>query len=86
MRKLLALLIAALLGAAALAANHAPMGIEERAVRLHAARAVDADPRWLAGQPIEVQALLADFAADPVLVLKAQAALHLHPRLAPRIL
>lgn len=85
MRKLLVLLLLAVVGALVLGTRFAPMPVEERVVRIRAAEVPGGDPRQLAGLPIEVQAVLVDYARNEALSLKAQAALRLQPERAARV-
>lgn len=86
MRKLLLLLLVAMLGAMAFGTGFAPMPIEERVVRVRAAEGLPGDPKLVASLPVTVQAVLLDYAHDEALSLKAQAALHLQPERAARLL
>ncbi|WP_226801555.1 hypothetical protein [Alkalilimnicola sp. S0819] len=62
-----------------------PMPVEERLVRIRAEEAVPHFP-GLAEEPLEVQAVLVDYARDPLLLLQARAALLRHPEMARAIL
>lgn len=86
MRRLLVMLLLATLGALALGARFSPMPVEERVVRIRAADLPGGDSQQIASLPIEVQAVLVDYAGDEALSLKAQAALRLQPVRAARVL
>lgn len=76
----------ALLGALVLSLTWRPMSFEERVVHIRVAEASPALTASLADEPIEVKAIVLDYGDDPVLQLKAQAALLAYPQLARRIL
>lgn len=86
MKRFFFLLVAAVALVTWASARWQPEPIEERLVRIRAAEAFPKPIGELAGEPIEVLATLVDFADDRVLLLKAQAALLRHPRLAREIL
>lgn len=86
MKRFLVILLAALALATMASVRWQPEPIEERLVRIRATEAFPDLVDELAGEPIEVLATLVDYADDKVLLLKAQAAVLRHPRLAREIL
>lgn len=86
MKRFLVILLAALALATMASVRWQPEPIEERLVRIRAAEAFPDLVDELADEPIEVLATLVDYADDKVLLLKAQAAVLRHPRLAREIL
>ena len=78
--------ILALLIAAAFAMFWRPVSLDERVVQLQLERVLPTDAQALAAQPLELRALLVDYAADSLLLIQAQAALRRHPTLAPDVL
>lgn len=62
-----------------------PEPVEQKLIRIHASEVLDDFP-GLKQQPIDVQAVLIDMAHDPVLVLKARAALLAYPAMARQLL
>ncbi|MGC8121226.1 hypothetical protein [Marinobacter sp. VGCF2001] len=77
-RRTLWLALFALAGAVLIAVSLKPQPIEERMVRLQAQDAFGAGSGLLQ-QPLAIQALLLDYRDDPLLLLKARAALHVYP-------
>lgn len=75
-----------LLTAAAFALFWRPVSLEDQMVQLQLERILPADAQALAAQPIELRALLIDYADDPLLLLQAQAATMRHPAMAPAVL
>lgn len=86
MKKLSILLIAALMTAAAIGLAWQPASFEERAIALQRDHAPPHLAAALRGEPLDVQAVVLDYQEDPLLVLKAQAALTRYPRLARVVL
>ncbi|NMG03991.1 hypothetical protein [Azoarcus taiwanensis] len=75
-----------LLIAAAFAILWRPVSLEDRMIQLQLERIIPTDARTLAAQPLELRALLVDYADDPLLLLQAQAALQRHPSMAPEVM
>lgn len=86
MKRFFVFLVAALTIAAVAGIRWQPEPLEERVVRIRAAEEFPDLARALADEPVEVLAELVDYADDKVLLLKAQAAVLRHPRLAREIL
>ncbi len=75
-----------LLIAAAFAIFWRPISLEDRMVQLQLERIMPTEAQALAARPLELRALLVDYADDPLLLLQAQAALLRHPALAQTVL
>ncbi len=76
-----------LLIAAAFSIFWRPVALEERMVDLQIDRILPNDSLALAAaQPLELRALLVEYAEDPLLLLQAQAALSAHPNMAPEVM
>lgn len=88
MRRLLFIALASLAIALLIAARATHMPIEERLIRLQVEQLPPEVARDLRHQPVELQARFVDYmqGEDPLLGLKAWAALHRYPRLAPPVL
>lgn len=86
MRKFAVLLLAALVIATIASLRWTAAPVEERLVRIQAQSAFPDMARALADEPIDVLGTLIAYRDDKVLLLKAQAAVLEHPRLARRIL
>lgn len=86
MKKLYVLLGAAVLVAAVVSFGWEPVPLEEKLVRIQAESAFPELAAVLKDEPVEVHAVLLDYADDKVLLLKAQAALLKYPELARQIL
>lgn len=84
MRKLLLICSLALLAAAIVSVVSRPVPIEQKLIQVHASDVLDGFPA-IEKEPVEVQAVLLDFADDPLLLLKAQAAFIRHPEMARMI-
>lgn len=84
LKKLLVLLGLALLVGVVASFAWQPVPLEERLVSIQA-EATLSDHAGIQGQPLEVQAVLLDYADDPVLLLKAQAAVLTYPGFAGEI-
>jgi hypothetical protein len=86
MKKLSVLLAAALVIAAFISLDWQPASFEERAIALQLDHAPADLSAALRDEPLEVKAVVLDYADDRVLLLKAQAALAKYPRLARAVL
>lgn len=86
MKKLYVLTGAAVLTALIISFAWQPMSFEERIIHIQAEQAPPALAAALKDEPVEVKAVVLDYTHDPVLQLKAQAALLAHPELARKIL
>ncbi|HEX7074730.1 MAG TPA: hypothetical protein VF226_11865 [Hyphomicrobiaceae bacterium] len=86
MRKLGLLIGLAFVGALAIAAGQQPISVEERLIRIQVEEALPEYWGVLKGEPIDVQAVLLDYADDPILLLKAKVALLKYPELAREVL
>ncbi len=75
-----------LLIAAAFAMFWRPITLEDRMVQLQLERIMPTEARALAAHPLELRALLVDYADEPLLLLQAQAALTRHPGMAPGVM
>jgi hypothetical protein len=84
-RRLLWLVLFALAGAVGLSFSMTTMDPEERLVRVQAAEEYGQDS-IVAAQPADIQALLLDYRSDPLLALKARAALLVYPADTRRLL
>ena len=76
----------ALLIAAVFAIFWRPISVEDRMVQLQLERIMPTEAQALAAHPLELRALLVDYADDPLLLVQAQAALLRHPALAQTVL
>jgi hypothetical protein len=76
----------AMLIAAAFALFWRPIALEERLVDLQLDQVLPNESRALAAQPLELRALLVEYADDPLLLLQARAALTLHPAMTPAVM
>lgn len=75
-----------LLIAAVFAIFWRPISLEDRMVQLQLERIMPTEAQALAAHPLELRALLVDYADDPLLLLQAQAALTRHPGMAPGVM
>lgn len=75
-----------LLVAAVFALFWRPVSLEDRMVQLQLERILPMEAHALAAQPLELRALMVDYADDPLLLLQAQAALTRHPAMAPEVM
>jgi hypothetical protein len=85
MKKFYILLTVAVLAAAAIGTRWEPASFEERAISLELRQAPPELAELLKNEPLEVQAVVLDYADDELLQLKAQAALVRYPRLAREV-
>ncbi len=81
MRKLLLICSLALLAAVIVSVVSRPVPIEQKLIQVHASDVLEGFPA-IEKERVEVQAVLLDFADDPLLLLKAQAAFIRHPEMA----
>lgn len=81
MKKLLLIFGLALLMAAIFSALAKPVPIEQKLIRIHASDVLEDYP-GIEQEPIEIQAILLDMSEDPLLLLKAKAALIRYPDMA----
>jgi hypothetical protein len=86
MKKLSFLFAAALVMAAFISLDWQPASFEERAIALQLDHAPADLAAALRDEPLEIKAVVLDYADDRVLLLKAQAALVKYPRLARAVL
>jgi len=86
MKKLAVLLIAALAIAVVVSLDWHPASFEERAIALELEHAPPALAAALQEEPLEIKAIVLDYADDKMLLLKAQAALAKYPQLARTVL
>ncbi len=81
MRKLLLICSLALLVAAIVSIASRPVPIEQKLIQVHASDVLAGFPA-IEKEPVDVQAVLLDFASDPLLLLKAEAAFIRYPEMA----
>ncbi|WP_303906198.1 hypothetical protein [Thiohalomonas denitrificans] len=86
MAKLYIALGAAVIASLFLSMAWKPLPFEERLIAIQMQEAAPEFARFVADEPIEVQALLLDYASDEILKLKAQSALLRYPELVRRVL
>lgn len=86
MKKLSILLAAALVTAAGISRGWQPVSFEERAIQLQLDQAPPELAKALEDEPIEVKAVVLDYMDNPLLLVKAQAALMRYPQFAREIL
>jgi len=84
LRKLVLICSLALLVAAVVTVVSRPVSIEQKLIQVHASEVLEDFPA-IEKEPIEVQAVLLDFADDPLLLLKAEAAFIRQPEMAREI-